>query len=690
MNSFYFIVALLTAGASLAAGLISLFIGLLKDSERTDLVFGITCLCMFFFFILPPVGFILDDKAPYTLQVITKRFFNFSFSALLPWFIFLYAGFKNKIVPIAIDVIVITGYLSMCFTGADSLKPQWVLFVLLFLAMIVVYGFYGGMLQIKKGEKSKGQWFLIAMSLLAVLYVLTVINQLGNNYFGRKFGTKLFFPINLFPLPFILIMGVRLRANVFEKYRLQKILHWRDIRWNSIVEGVQLLVVEVDSAGRIKYTNPYATKVLGYNSLSELAGKNWFDTFTPENEIETRKTYFKRTVKTGETQQVINNIINRNGDELNINWTTVFVYDDKFNISGTMSIGLNITEQQKALKQVELLKIELEKEELSNGTKANDQSEFGIIGKSETVLYAIQKAKQVANTNATVLLEGETGVGKELFANLIHRNSSRCGNAFIKVNCAALPPELIESELFGHEKGAFTGAAQARKGRFELANGGTIFLDEVGEMPLSLQPKLLRVLQSGEFERIGGQSTIRVDVRVISATNKDLVNETKTGRFREDLYYRLNVFPVTIPALKNRKEDILLLVKYFIQKFSEEHGKTIANISRADIARLSDYSWPGNVRELINLIERSVISSQGNTLKLDWVNLDWANNNTIHKESIVPSFSLEEVERAHLLKVLKETKWKINGDDGAAAKLGLNPNTLRSRLKKLNIFRNEA
>jgi transcriptional regulator with GAF, ATPase, and Fis domain len=249
------------------------------------------------------------------------------------------------------------------------------------------------------------------------------------------------------------------------------------------------------------------------------------------------------------------------------------------------------------------------------------------------------------------------------------------------VNCAALPPELIESELFGHEKGSFTGALQARKGRFELANGGTIFLDEIGELPLSLQSKLLRVLQSGEFERIGGQETIKVDVRLISAANKNLLFEVNTSHFREDLYYRLNVFPVTIPALRNRKEDIPLLVNHFVKKFSDEHRKQIENISKADLVRLTEYSWPGNIRELINVIERSIISSKSNTLRLEWI--DSLTGTT------VSSFSIEEVERAHILKVLKESNWKINGQDGAAVKLGLNPNTLRSRLKKLNISKSD-
>ena len=231
-----------------------------------------------------------------------------------------------------------------------------------------------------------------------------------------------------------------------------------------------------------------------------------------------------------------------------------------------MSIGLNITDQEIAFEQVETLKMELEKENLLVTEQLPTESAPGIIGQSEAILYVVQKAKQVATTHATVLLEGETGVGKELFADLIHQESYRNNKPFIKVNCAALPAELIESELFGHEKGSFTSAVQARKGRFELADTGTIFLDEISELPLALQPKLLRVLQSGEFEKLGGQQTIKVDVRVVSATNRDLSKEVKDGRFREDLYYRLNVFPITVPPLRNRREDISLLVAHYVKK----------------------------------------------------------------------------------------------------------------------------
>lgn len=684
MEFFYTAIALLTAGVAFTAGLINLVIGLSKDGEKVDLLFGVMSLCMFVFFMLPPVGFILLDKAPYSLQIDIKRFFNNSFNGLFPWFVILYTGYRKKVAAYIISGAVIFAYLTMVFTSADSPKPLWVYLALVCLTMNVIFGFYAGFYQLKNGEKKKAQWFLFAMAFYALFCILALVHQLANNYFGKMLGTKLFFPINLFPLAFTLIMGLRLRMNIAEKYRLEKLLHWRDIRWNSIVQNMQLLIVELDNEARIKYLNPYAVKALGYYSLIELLDKNWFDIFSPEEEIEQRKSRYRDAMRDGKILHWTSNVVTKYGTEIILNWTNVFVYDDASQIKGTMSIGLNVTDKENAFKEITQLKSELEKESLLfKEDFLQEENEPGIIGQSEAIAYAIQKAKQVAKTNAIVLLEGETGAGKELFANLIHKYSQRCNKTFVKVNCAALPPELIESELFGHEKGSFTGALQLRKGRFELANGGTIFLDEIGELPLSLQPKLLRVLQSGEFERIGGQETLKVDVRVISATNRNLSNEVSAGRFREDLYYRLNVFPITIPALRNRKEDIPLLVKHYVKKISHEHHKQVENISRADMRRLINYPWPGNIRELINVIERSIISSERNMLKLEWPNANVFSD-------IIQSSSMEEVERAHILKVLNECNWKINGNNGAAARLGLNPNTLRSRLKKLNILRSEV
>jgi transcriptional regulator with GAF, ATPase, and Fis domain len=286
------------------------------------------------------------------------------------------------------------------------------------------------------------------------------------------------------------------------------------------------------------------------------------------------------------------------------------------------------------------------------------------------------------------LISGETGTGKELIARAIHSNSKRRDRPLIKVNCAALPTGLVESELFGHEKGAFTGAISRRIGRFELADGGTIFLDEIGEIPLEVQVKLLRVLQEREFDRVGGgKSPISVDVRVIAATNRDLLSAVREKTFREDLYYRLNVFPLRLPPLRERKSDIPLLAHFLVKKYATSIGKSIARISAEALVRLDAYDWPGNVRELENIIERAVILAPGPVLDIDPDVFVPRAVGSQFGDGEQSSPSLEDVERAHICKVLDESSWIIEGPKGAARVLGLHPNTLRSRLKKLGIAR---
>jgi formate hydrogenlyase transcriptional activator len=282
------------------------------------------------------------------------------------------------------------------------------------------------------------------------------------------------------------------------------------------------------------------------------------------------------------------------------------------------------------------------------------------------------------------LILGETGTGKELIARAIHSSSPRQHRPLIKVDCASLSPTLIESELFGHEKGAFTGAQSRKIGRFELAHGATIFLDEIGELPLELQTKLLRVVQEGELERLGSSQTLKVDTRIIAATNRDLEEEVRKGRFREDLWYRLNVFPITVPPLRQRQEDIPLLVQSFVNRFSRKLGKEITKIPPQVLQALQQYPWPGNVRELENVIERSLIDTKGPILQL-------AEKITAPAPPtpVSPPQSLEAVERAHILRILQEVRWKIDGKDGAAARLELNPSTLRSRMRKLAIERKQ-
>ncbi|HAA22877.1 MAG TPA: Fis family transcriptional regulator [Cytophagales bacterium] len=349
---------------------------------------------------------------------------------------------------------------------------------------------------------------------------------------------------------------------------------------------------------------------------------------------------------------------------------------------------------QNALSELEELKEQLEErnEELQvqndylvEEIKINHNFEE-IISQSKSLDEVLRRIEQVANTGATVLIHGESGTGKELIARAIHRISDRAGKPLVKVNCAALPANLIESELFGHEKGAFTGANNRKPGRFEMATGGTLFLDEIGELPIDLQPKLLRALQEGEFERVGGTQSIQVDVRILAATNRDLEVMISEGEFREDLFYRLNVFPIYNPPLRERKEDIPILCRHFIEKYAKKNGKPVNRIPVRVLNQLLSYSWPGNVRELENIIERAVIISAGEELEIgDWLKSGRPRTNKLEIGST--SLTLEDLEREHIQRVLKATGWKVSGINGAAEMLGLKATTLESRMKKLNILR---
>ncbi|MGA2181643.1 MAG: sigma 54-interacting transcriptional regulator [Bryobacteraceae bacterium] len=338
-------------------------------------------------------------------------------------------------------------------------------------------------------------------------------------------------------------------------------------------------------------------------------------------------------------------------------------------------------ENAQAFREIERLKNKLAEEKLYLEDEIRSERNFGeIIGDSPAFRKALHQVETVAPTNATVLILGETGTGKELIARSVHELSARRERTFARLNCAAIPTGLLESELFGHEKGAFTGAIAQRIGRFELADGGTLFLDEVGDIPLELQPKLLRALQEQEFERLGSTRTIKVDVRVIAATNRDLTRMVAEQQFRIDLYYRLNVFPLPVPPLRERVADIPMLVRYFAQKFSRRMNRHIETIPAATLSALAEYSWPGNVRELENLIERAVILSSGTSLDIPLSELrpDLA---------LAPSATLATAERQHIRRVLEETGWQVDGPNGAAVRLGMKRTTLQSRIKKLGIQR---
>ena len=346
---------------------------------------------------------------------------------------------------------------------------------------------------------------------------------------------------------------------------------------------------------------------------------------------------------------------------------------------------------QGAYREIKRLKDRLQAENLYLQQEVSRQFNFGeIIGRSEALAQVKVRIEQVAPMNATVLLLGETGTGKGVVARALHASSARKARPMITVDCTTLPASLVESELFGREKGAFTGAHELLIGRFELADGGTIFLDEIGEMPLELQSKLLRVIQDGEFERLGGNRTLKTDVRIIAATNRNLEQEIRAGRFREDLYYRLNVFPITMPPLRERREDIPLLVEHFLAKFNKKIGRNIETLPQETVSALRGYRWPGNVRELESVIERAAITSQGSSLQL----LDRFESFLEREEAAVQSGkggeevkALADLEHDHILSVLQKTGWRIEGEHGAAGILGINASTLRARMRKFGIAR---
>ena len=382
-----------------------------------------------------------------------------------------------------------------------------------------------------------------------------------------------------------------------------------------------------------------------------------------------------------------------------LNTTTSVVENGK--LLQVWGVSHDITDLKRQQRELEGLRERLEAENVYLQQELLDGLDYAeIVGESEPWLNVQTQVQLVAASESTVLFLGETGTGKELLARALHRESARRDHPLIKVNCAALPSTLIESELFGHERGAFSGADRQRKGRFELADGGTLFLDEIGELPLELQSKLLHVLQSGEFERLGSSKTRHADVRVIAATNRDLRDEVKEGRFRSDLYYRLAVFPIEVPPLRERRSDIQLLAMYFLARQNAKHGKSINSVPRPTLEALAAYDWPGNVRELENLIERAVILTPDSTLRLDTSTLAAQSTSpratpalqnltgTSPPVTAMPaSGTLQEIERSHIQAVLDSCGWKVKGRGNAAEQLGLKESTLRSRMKKLGIRR---
>jgi PAS domain S-box-containing protein len=477
-------------------------------------------------------------------------------------------------------------------------------------------------------------------------------------------------------------INIDITERVLDRYAVEE----SESRFRNLSDTAPVMIWLVDENQACIYVNKHFLDFTG-RTLEQELGFGWAEDLHPDDVEQVMQKYaaaFQQRLPLELELRL------RRGDG-NYRWvmaSTIPRFSPEGTFVGYIGSGVDFTERKEseealraAHEQLQHLKNQLEAENVYLQEELRSDLVFGdLIGQSAPMKHVLHQISQIAPIDSTVLITGETGTGKELVAHAIHGASRRRDRPFIRVNCGALSPSLIESELFGHEKGAFTGAAARKLGRFEVANGGTLLLDEIGELQLDLQSKLLRVLQEGEFERVGGSSTVRVDVRIIAATNRDLKQELARGRFREDLWYRLNVLPITMPPLRDRRGDIPLLIDHFVSRFAQKFGKPLTSVSQTTIDQLSRYSWPGNVRELANVLERAVINSRGSVLRITDESL------TLEPEPArAPVKTLGEMERDYITRILEDKGWRIEGPQGAARVLGINPSTLRTRLNKLGI-----
>lgn len=475
-------------------------------------------------------------------------------------------------------------------------------------------------------------------------------------------------------------------VDITEQRHAEEALRQSEERFRQVAEHVGDFIWEIDAAGLYTYTSPSVEKILHYTS-GELVGKiRFYDLFAPDIREELKMAIFKIFSEKRPFRDFPNLNLCKEGSRIHLEMSGAPILDALGNLIGYRGASKDVSARARAeadlrrsCVEIQQLKDRLQAEHDYLQTEIKVTQSFGeIIGETQAVKNVLRQIEQVAPVDCAVLITGETGTGKELIARAIHRLSPRRERAMIKVNCAALPSTLLESEMFGHEKGAFTSAVNRQTGRFELAHDSTIFLDEIGELSLEVQAKLLRVLQEGEFERLGSPKVHRVNARVLAVTNRDLAEEVRMGRFRQDLYYRLNVFPISVPPLRERRDDIPALVSAFVEEFCSRTGRKITKMPRWTLEALQNYSWPGNIRELRNILERGVILSTDEVLRIPPLSAPRPTG------SAMPQ-TLVENEREHILKTFEKTRGRIKGPNGAAELLGMNPATLYSKMKKLGI-----
>jgi PAS domain S-box-containing protein len=487
---------------------------------------------------------------------------------------------------------------------------------------------------------------------------------------------------------------VALYTEVGQQARMEE--HYREL-----YRATPAMLHTVDSRGRIVHVSDRWLRKLGYRR-EEVLGRMITDFMAEESRATLDGGRLQDVIAHGELENEPRHYVTKAGEIIEVVVSATADRDPNGKVSALMVAAKDVTERNRAERQLRAafeenarLREELERERDYLREEVQVSMNFGrIIGESPALKKMLARLEAVAQTSASVLIQGESGVGKELVAHVIHARSPRSQGPLVKVNCASIPHELFESEFFGHVKGAFTGAHRDRVGRFQLADGGTIFLDEVGEIPLDLQSKLLRVLQESEYERVGDDRTHSVNVRVIAATNRDLESAVAEGRFREDLYYRLSVFPIDVPPLRERGDDVVQIASHFLERTCQEFGHPPLTLSRQQAALLRHYDWPGNIRELKNVIERAVILSRGKVLRLDLAMSDILTTASEHESAQIPAdkqlltdAELRELERKNMVAALQLADWRVSGPNGAARLLGVKPTTLTDRMRKFKITR---
>jgi len=527
------------------------------------------------------------------------------------------------------------------------------------------------------------------------------VHKVSNEVFWRKDGTS--FPVEYVSAPIRengkLVGAVVTFQDITERKQLEHTHYLTKLILNSAGEGVY----GIDIEGRTTFVNPAAEKMMGY-AAKEMIGKpqhNLVHHSKPDGTpYPQQQCPIYAAFRDGKVHKVSNEVFwRKDGTCFPVEFTSTPIREN-LKLRGAVVVFRDITERKQNEEEIQRLRHQLELENAYLNEEVLDAQAYGsIIGGSPALENILRQIEMVGPTDASVLITGESGTGKELIAREIHNRSSRSKRPMIKVNCASIPKELYESEFFGHVKGAFTGAIKDRAGRFQLADGGTLFLDEIGEVPLDLQSKLLRVLQEGTFERIGDEKTLKVDVRIIAATNLSLKEEVESKRFREDLFYRLNVFPIEAPPLRSRKEDIPMLTLNFLNLASKKLNLPLPKLTQANIIELKGYPWPGNVRELQNVIERAVITSRSGKISFNLAkeNKSTANqslsvnaNQPDEKISILTQEEMKSRERENIMNALIHCNWKITGSDGAAEQLAMKPTTLHSKIKMMGIKRQSA